>query len=67
MLCRHRLPKKRALPKEKEEKRSLKGAEKEQKAKGGGKGEKEKQEGPDRAGAREIPSVISQRNAISGR
>lgn len=42
LLCRHRLPKKRALPKEKEEKRSLKGAEKEQKAKGGGKGEKEK-------------------------
>lgn len=42
LLCRHRLLKKRALPKEKEEKRSLKGGEKEQKAKGGGKGEKEK-------------------------
>lgn len=42
MLCRHRLLKKRVLPKEEEEKRSLKGREKEQKAKGGGKGDKEK-------------------------
>lgn len=42
LLCRHRLLKKRVLPKEEEEKRSLKGREKEQKAKGGGKGDKEK-------------------------
>lgn len=43
LLCRHRLLKKRALPKEEEEeKRSLRGGEKEQKAKGGGKGEEEK-------------------------
>lgn len=42
LLCRHRLLKKRALPKEEEEKRSLRGGEKGQKAKGGGKGGKEK-------------------------
>lgn len=42
LLCRHGLLKKRALHKEEEEKRSLRGGEKEQKAKGGGKGEKEK-------------------------
>lgn len=41
-LCRHGSLEKRMLPREKEEKRSLREGGKEQKAKGGAKGEREK-------------------------
>lgn len=65
-LFRHRSLEKAVLPRE-EENRSLRGGGKRAKSKGRQRRKREKQVEPDRAGARKIPSVISERNAISGR
>lgn len=68
LLCRHGSLEKRVAPQGGRGEEEPQGRGERAKSRGRRQRRKrEKQEGPDRAGAREIPSVISKRNAISGK